>query len=109
MAPPPQPALPQQLEEYHLEWEERREQGERLQREAQVLGQLEHDRIVPVLGAKVQAGVPYFVMEAVAGGSLAARRRGMTAAGPKAIVPFVVKVARAVHYAHGKGVLHRDL
>ncbi|MFO0846039.1 MAG: serine/threonine-protein kinase [Gemmataceae bacterium] len=89
--------------------EEAQRLGLRFQREAQVLAQLKHDNIVPIFEAKVQDGVPYFVMESVAGGSLSAHRLAMTEAGPRLVVPFVEKVARAVHHAHGKGVLHRDL
>ncbi len=81
----------------------------RFRREAQVLAQLKHEHIVPVFEARVDAGRPYFVMECVPGGSLARRLPAMTEAGPKVVVPFMEKVARAVHYAHARGVLHRDL
>jgi serine/threonine protein kinase len=81
----------------------------RFQQEAQVLAQLKHEHIVPVYEAGVDNGRPYFVMECVPGGSLVPRLPEMTAAGPKVIVPFMEKVARAVHYAHGQNVLHRDL
>jgi serine/threonine protein kinase len=81
----------------------------RFQREAQVLAQLKHEAIVPIYEAKLHEGQPYFVMEYVAGGSLAEHRDELTAAGPKVIVPLAEKVARAVQYAHGHGVLHRDL
>jgi serine/threonine protein kinase len=81
----------------------------RFQQEAQVLAQLKHEHIVPVYEARVDNGQPYFVMECVPDGSLAPRLAEMTAAGPKVVVPFMEKVARAVHHAHGHGVLHRDL
>jgi serine/threonine protein kinase len=81
----------------------------RFRQEAQILAQLKHEAIVPVFEARVDAGRPYFVMEHVPDGSLAPRLAEMTAAGPAVIVPFVEKVARAVHHAHERGVLHRDL
>ncbi len=81
----------------------------RFQQEAQVLAQLNHEYIVPVFEARVADGQPFFVMECVVGGSLATRLSEMTTAGPKVIVPFVEKVARAVQHAHSHGVLHRDL
>jgi serine/threonine-protein kinase len=81
----------------------------RFQQEAQVLAQLKHEHIVPVFDAEVDNGRPYFVMECVPDGSLAERVPAMTVAGPKTIVPFMEKVARAVDYAHSRGVLHRDL
>ncbi len=83
--------------------------AQRFQHEAQALARLDHEHIVPVYEARLDEGRPYFVMECVAGGSLAARLAEMTAAGPAVIVPFVEKVARAVEHAHGQGVLHRDL
>ena len=59
--------------------------------------------------ARVDDGRAYFVMECVPDGSLAPRRSEMTTAGPEVIVPFLEKVALAVHHAHRQGVLHRDL
>jgi predicted Ser/Thr protein kinase len=81
----------------------------RFSQEAQVLAQLKHPHIVPVYAATVQDGHPCFVMEWVAGGSLATHRKRLTDRGPQAIAAFVEKVARAVHHAHEHGVLHRDL
>jgi serine/threonine protein kinase len=83
--------------------------AQRFQHEAQALARLDHEHIVPVYEARVNEGRPYFVMECVAGGSLAARLGEMTAAGPGVIVPFVEKIARAVDHAHRQGILHRDL
>jgi serine/threonine protein kinase len=82
---------------------------ERFHREARVLAQLKHEHIVPVFGAGLFEGRPYFVMEHVAGGNLSQRRHTLAAGGPKAVVAFMEKVARAVHHAHTQGILHRDL
>lgn len=75
---------------------------------------LEHPNIVPVHAAGVHEGRPYFVMKFAAGGTLADRLHGR-APGPwprteiRGEVELLVKVARAVHFAHERGVLHRDL
>lgn len=75
---------------------------------------LEHPNIVPVHAAGVHDGRPYFVMKFAAGGTLADRLRGR-APGPwsraeiRGDVELLAKVARAVHFAHERGVLHRDL
>ena len=75
---------------------------------------LEHPNIVPVHAAGVHDGRPYFVMKFAAGGTLADRLRER-ASGPwsradiRGEVELLAKVARAVHFAHERGVLHRDL
>ena len=81
----------------------------RFRREAHLLAQLRHESIVPIYDQGLHQGQPYFVMPHVGGGSLAQCRDSLRAAGPAAVAEFVAKVARAVDYAHRKGVLHRDL
>jgi serine/threonine protein kinase len=54
------------------------------------------------------AGRPYFVIEFVAGGSLAQHLQGR----PEPVRPaakLVETLARAVHAVHSNGVIHRDL
>src|SRR5205807_10414282 len=53
-------------------------------------------------------GLPFFSMKYVAGGSLQQAGAALRAE-PRRCVQLVAKVARAVEYAHGKGILHRDL
>ena len=83
----------------------------RFVQEGEVLAKLNHPGIVRVYDCDIDHDPPYLVMEFVPGGTLArANRRGeLTAAGPRAVVPLVEKVARAVAAAHAKKVVHRDL
>jgi serine/threonine protein kinase len=83
-------------------------QRERFRREARVLAQLRHPNIVSIHAADLHNGRPYFVMDYVAGGSLAARMADF-AGDPAGAAALLEKVARAVEYAHGRNVLHRDL
>ncbi|MCP5534353.1 MAG: protein kinase [Akkermansiaceae bacterium] len=73
---------------------------------------LDHPHIVPAHYAGEEQGRPYLVMKYAAGGSL--RTRIETRGSPDADdlredVALTAKVARAVHFAHERGVLHRDL
>jgi serine/threonine-protein kinase len=80
----------------------------RFRREAQALARLRHPHVVRLYEFGEHAGVPYFAMEWLAGGTLAAR----LAAGPldPAEAARVVRaVAAGVEAAHGQNVLHRDL
>jgi tetratricopeptide (TPR) repeat protein len=76
--------------------------------EAEAAARLQHSHIVQVHETGEQEGRPYLVMELVEGGSLAQKlAQAPLAARPAA--ELVEQLARAVHYAHERGVIHRDL
>ena len=81
---------------------------ERFKREIQVAARLQHPHVVPVLSAGEADGLPYYTMPFVQGESLRAR----LARGPLPIdetIAILRDVARALEYAHGEGVVHRDI
>ncbi|MCI0461864.1 MAG: serine/threonine protein kinase [Gemmataceae bacterium] len=80
----------------------------RFEREARVLAQLRHPNIVPIHAAGLTEGQPYFVMDYVPQGSLADQLPRFRAQ-PERVTALVERVARAVHHAHQRGILHRDL
>jgi tetratricopeptide (TPR) repeat protein len=81
----------------------------RFRREAETAARLEHPNIVPIYQVGETAdGFPYYTMKYAAAGSLR-EARGPLLQHPRHSAAMMVKVARAVHYAHEKGVLHRDL
>ncbi len=93
---------------------------QRFLREARVQGQLEHPSIVPVydLGEDVE-GQPFFTMRRLQGTTLKEvlerAADGATDDAPRSpwsrrkLLTAFVSVCMAVHYAHTRGVIHRDL
>ena len=82
--------------------------AERFEREILLAASLQQANIVPVLNAGDSAGSPYFTMPYVEGQSLRARlARGRL---PIAEATSILRdVARALAYAHERGVVHRDI
>ncbi|HET8624427.1 MAG TPA: protein kinase, partial [Gemmatimonadales bacterium] len=81
---------------------------ERFRREVLLAAQLQHPHVVPVLAAGDAGGLPWFSMPYVDGDSL--RRR--LEQGPlrvTEVVSVLRDVARALAYAHGHGIVHRDI
>ena len=82
---------------------------ERFQREVQLAAKLSHPHIVPLFEADEVDGFLYYVMEYVAGESLAQR---LEREGPLALdeaVRITAEVGDALQYAHERGIVHRDI
>jgi hypothetical protein len=79
-------------------------QVERFQREARNAAGLRHPGIVTIHEVGREGDVLYYTMELVAG-----RPFNEIEADLDARVRILEKAARAVHYAHEQGVIHRDL
>jgi eukaryotic-like serine/threonine-protein kinase len=80
----------------------------RFHREIALAARLQHPHIVPLLFAGEVDGLPYYTMPFVDGESLRAR----LAHGELPIadtISILRDVARALDYAHGKGITHRDI
>ncbi|MDB4874465.1 MAG: protein kinase [Gemmatimonadetes bacterium] len=81
---------------------------ERFRREILLAAGLQHAHIVPVLSAGETDGLPWFTMPFVDGESL--RQRLARGPLPIAEVSSILRdVARALAYAHSRGVVHRDI
>jgi serine/threonine protein kinase len=78
--------------------------------EAQMVGRLQHPNIMPLYDAGVEDGRYYVVMEHIHGArTLATYCRPGNLLREEDVVRTVFKCARALHYAHSRGVVHRDI
>jgi serine/threonine protein kinase len=80
----------------------------RFEREAQIVANLEHPNIVPVYDFSEHQGSPYLVMKYIEGQSLKAILMD-GALSLNDLFPIIKPIAAALDYAHGQGVLHRDV
>lgn len=80
----------------------------RFEREARIVGGLEHPHILPVYDFAEYEGQPYLVMKLIEGSSL----KTVLSQGPLEpddLMMVLPPIASALDYAHHQGVLHRDI
>jgi predicted Ser/Thr protein kinase len=82
---------------------------ERFLREARTAAGLSHPNIVPIHLVEETAGLVYFVMAFVDGESLGERVRRQGPLPVAEVTRIIREVAWALGYAHGRGVIHRDV
>ncbi len=82
---------------------------ERFVREARLVGSLSHPNIIHVHAIEEHADLIAFVMEFVDGETLAERVARAGPLDPEALARMLQDAAWALGYAHGRGVVHRDV
>lgn len=81
----------------------------RFRREAEAVASLDHPNILPIYEvSESEEALPFFSMKYATGGSLRAAASALRKK-PRECVRLMAKIARAIAYAHSKGILHRDL
>lgn len=82
--------------------------AKRFRAEAVLAASLQHPNIVAIHEVGIHEGQQFFVMDYVAGPSLA-RLVGHEAMDARRAAGYLMTIAAAIHYAHERGILHRDL
>jgi len=78
--------------------------------EAHIVGKLQHPNILPIFDAGEENGRYYVVMEHVRGArTLANYCKPDNLLRVEDVIEISYKCARALHYAHGRGLIHRDI
>jgi eukaryotic-like serine/threonine-protein kinase len=83
--------------------------AERFEREIRLAASLQQANIVPVLATGDTNGLPYYTMPYVEGESLRARLASGAPFATSDVLRILGDVARALQYAHERGVVHRDI
>ncbi len=83
---------------------------QRLRAEAEAVARLDHPNIVPIFEVGEHEGRHYLALQYIEGESLAEQLKSHSQGlMPAHAAKLLTTMARAVHHAHQRGVLHRDL
>jgi len=94
----------------HLDELEKDAQRKMFYNEAHMVGMLQHPNILPIYDAGEENGKYYVVMEFIHGArTLASYTKKGNLLRMDDVLEIIFKVAKALHYAHGRGVVHRDI
>jgi tetratricopeptide (TPR) repeat protein len=80
----------------------------RFQAEAEAVAALQHPHVVQIFEVGRHAGLPFFALEYLDGGSLQHQLQGAPLP-PREAARLVQTLAGAMHAAHQRGIIHRDL
>lgn len=81
---------------------------ERFRAEEEAIASLDHPHILPIYETGEVDGTPFYSMRLATGGTLRERISEFRGE-PRAAAELIARIARALHHAHERGILHRDL
>jgi len=81
----------------------------KFQQEAETTAALVHPHIIRLFDFDFHDQMPFLVIDYAPGGSLRARHPEGTQVPLPTVVQYVQEIAKALEYAHGKNVIHRDI
>jgi len=83
--------------------------SKKFQQEAETTAALVHPHIIRLFDYDFHDQMPFLVIDYAPGGSLRARHSEGTQVPLPTVVQYVQEIAKALEYAHGKNVIHRDI
>ena len=83
--------------------------AERFKREARIAASLDHPHIVPIHRVGSTPRLMWYSMKYVRGATLATHLASEGRMDVETTVRFIGKVSDALHYAHQRGIVHRDV
>jgi serine/threonine protein kinase len=92
-----------------LHTELREDDVKNFQREAQTIATLKHPHIIRVRDFDIKDDIPFLVMDYAPNGSLRQRHRNTVPLPSSVIISYIEQVAGALHYAHERKIIHRDV
>lgn len=79
------------------------------QNEAKIIASLDHENIVKVYDIEERYRTLFIIMEYVDGDSLDKMIQRLKYIPPMLVANFIVQICKALNYAHGRGIIHRDI
>jgi serine/threonine-protein kinase len=82
---------------------------QRFLREARAMARLQHENIVSIFSVEQDHGTQFIVMEYIEGGNLLSRIQPSVNFSLDEAITITYQMAKALAYAHGHGIIHRDV
>ncbi len=82
---------------------------DKFRNEAKIVAGLSHENIIKVYDIKERFRTAFIIMEYLDAESITEKLRRKKKIDPKRACNYLIQVCRAIHYAHKKGVLHKDI